>query len=318
MSHYEAERPRRPSLLRRLMWLLILVLIGVVGYGWIIRPAPPIAGASLNSGTGVVEDAPRRTVRVAAFNIASARGADKKVNIERTARLLGSFDVIALNEVRGNLLAPSEQQALRLGGLLKAPWLFAPAERRFWHDAFGNGLICRVPVEQYAVFPLPTVQWSSFRNLVHARVMLDGVPVNFLITHIDRDIDRTNQLRIVAQLFLSLQPPAVLMGDLNTSATDPVLADLISTAGVEDPIGDTEKLPAKERIDWILTRGLTTLEAGALPNAASDHPLVWANLSLPAGPVEQPRLPTPVRLDSPASRPSTSPATTPASGSPGL
>lgn len=293
------------------MWLLIVVLIGVVVHGWIIRPAAPRAGTGLSVDTGLVDDQPRRTFRVAAFNIQSARGTDGQTDIHRTARLLGSFDLIALNEVRGKFLRTPDNQAAILGDLLDAPWMFAPSERRFWHDSFGNGFISRLPVEFYLTSPLPTTQWSGFRNIVHARVMLDGVSLNVLVVHIDRDRERQQQFRIVRELFLAMQEPAVLLGDLNTRADDPLMVDLLQTAGVSDPIGDTDAPAAKERVDWILTRGLSRLEAGALQTQASDHPLIWAQLTLPPGPVEAPRhAPPPTTVPS-APGPTTAPATSP-------
>jgi endonuclease/exonuclease/phosphatase (EEP) superfamily protein YafD len=116
---------------------------------------------------------------------------------------------------------------------------------------------------------------------------------------LDRHTDRQKQLRHVAELFKSMQEPAVLMGDLNTrfgNDDNGTLRTLLATAGVDDPVGDTPQAPKEERIDWIITRGLKRIDGGAVMSGASDHPMVWAELEAsrvilskpPPPPVERP------------------------------
>jgi len=299
MSDYDADRPR-PWLLRRLLVLAAAVGFLVICYGWIRRPALPFVGDSLSTNTGQFESRVRSSLRVASFNIRAGRGIDGDTDLIRTANLLGSFDVIGLNEVRGKLYGSPGNQAEELARILQLPWAFAPGERRFWHDSFGNALFSRVPISHYSMSPLPHRQWDGYRSVLHAKVRLDGAVVNLLITHIDRrDQDRATQFRAAAELFLSLAEPAILMGDLNTAGDDLLMQNLLQTSGVQDPIGDTATLPAKERIDWILTRGLQTLEAGAVSSAVSDHPLVWAHLVLPPTGIERPTTQSTTRPTSP-------------------
>lgn len=258
-----------------------------------LNPAP----ASGNDAAATTRPAPAFAstgrIRVASFNIQSGRGLDDRQDLSRTARLLGSFDLIGLNEVQGHTLrfrAPPNQ-AEELAGLLGMPWLFAASERRWWRDDFGNGLLCTLPVAHWSIQPLPGARESGFRNLIHARVRLDeSTTLNVLVTHLDRTTDRDMQLQAVAAAFLSLSEPAILMGDLNSRGGEPGLATLLlGQAGVVDPIGDTPRLASKERIDWILTRGLAPIDGGAVISPASDHPMVWAELELPRPPaVERP------------------------------
>jgi endonuclease/exonuclease/phosphatase family metal-dependent hydrolase len=86
---------------------------------------------------------------------------------------------------------------------------------------------------------------------------------------------------VVIARFLALPEPAVLLGDLNSDANDPLIRGLLSTPGVCDAVGPKPGPNRAERIDWIIARGLRPVDAGIRDNGASDHPLVWAELELP-------------------------------------
>ena len=283
---YERKHRRR-----RTIAILMLVALGVVAWiGGTRRRAEPRSGIGM---PGQATTAPAATrFRIAAFNIQSGRGLDGKTDLSRTAKLLSSFDLIGLNEAQGSFSRPDQVE--ELGRILRMPRLFAPSERRWWHDDFGNGLLSRLPVRHWSIEQLPGAPDSGYRSVVRAAVPLaDGQTLHVLITHLDRTTDRLEQLRLVGELFRSLREPAVLMGDLNTRGDDPAMVELLSVAGVVDPIGDTPRLPAKERIDWILTRGLRTIDGGVVITTVSDHPLIWAELELPGEPeIERPTLST--------------------------
>jgi endonuclease/exonuclease/phosphatase family metal-dependent hydrolase len=122
---------------------------------------------------------------------------------------------------------------------------------------------------------------------VHVRLLAaNQTPVNVVVAHIDRsdERERRRQLRCAGEFFLSLATPAVLLGDLNTTADDEELRRILKAPDVVDALG--EKLPEKKSyIDWILTRGLDIVEAGLTEPGPSDHPHVWALVDVPA--VEQ-------------------------------
>ncbi len=78
-------------------------------------------------------------------------------------------------------------------------------------------------------------------------------------------------------MFLSLQEPAILLGDLNDGAKNKEISALLASPGVHDPID--ERLGANAgRVDWILTRGLRTVNVGRTEAGASDHEFFWADL----------------------------------------
>jgi endonuclease/exonuclease/phosphatase family metal-dependent hydrolase len=164
---------------------------------------------------------------------------------------------------------------------LQLSWLFAPAERRWWHYEFGNGVLTRLPVNGWERIPLPRTFGKGFRNLVLLRSNFGGKPLNVVITHIDRsdNRERAAQVRFVADYFLALAEPALLMGDLNTDANDAELRRLLDSPGVVDSLSQIAGVP--RHIDWILVRGLVVRDSGMREVGASDHPALWAELELP-------------------------------------
>lgn len=258
-----------------------VALAALVGIAvWIAserRPTGAAAGAALEGPPA--KTTVSRSFRVAAFNIHGAKGKDDRRDIDRVAALLRDVDVVALNEVRGGGLG-GEDQASQLGKKLQIPWLFAPAESRWGRDSFGNGLLCSLPVKSWMRIPLPTKgNVAGLRNVILARVGVAGQDVNVLVVHIHRVEDRAEQLRTALALFDSLQPPSVILGDFNTRRGNSELAAFLARPDVTDAhAGNAAEFPA--RIDWILTRGLKVRTSRIIPNDASDHPLVAAELEL--------------------------------------
>jgi endonuclease/exonuclease/phosphatase family metal-dependent hydrolase len=272
----EPRRRRRP-----LRWLIpILIVAAVLVWGYVPTSTGPASGTNLQGSA--IRATTRSTLRVATFNIHSGRNIGGQFDLDKTAAVLKDFDLIALNEVRGAGLLEEHDQARLLGQKLNMQWLFAPTEHQWWHDAFGNGVLSAVSVVDWQRTPLQGSSGRGKRNLVGVKVMLQGRPLNVLITHIDRGADHKRQLRMVLDEFLKVPQPAVLMGDFNGEATDPYLIPFLKAPGVKDAVGGVMGASAPaDRIDWIFTRGLETVGAGVERNDASDHPMVWAELKLP-------------------------------------
>ena len=121
---------------------------------------------------------------------------------------------------------------------------------------------------------------KAYRNAILSTVTVDQTDVRVIAVHIDRENDRRHQLRLMIELFLNLQPPCVLMGDLNTDAADPLIASLLEQKDVASPLHDSTANGSPRRtIDWIFTRGLKTISATLVENKASDHPCLKAELA---------------------------------------
>ena len=266
---------------RIITWPAALLLAGLTCFtsgGCGPTAAGPAEGATLR-GTPPGDAHGAGTLRVAAFNIHGGKGRDGRRDLGRTAVLLRDFDLVGLNEVHGG----DPDQAERLGRATDMAWLFAPVERVGGRDDFGNALLSRLPVRHWQRLPISRTGAGSNRNVLLVRVPFGGRTVNVLITHLARrPAERPGQLRAVAELFLALEEPAVLMGDLNTRRGDERLERLLKEEGVVDALdrGGGDRGMREAPIDRSLTRGLRVVSSGRRNEGVSDHPLVWAELEL--------------------------------------
>lgn len=221
---------------------------------------------------------------VATFNIHSGVGRDGRRDLTRTTEVLADVDFVGLNEVRGVLPWDNANQAMALGKSLRRGWLFAPTERRWWCDHFGNALLSRLPIGAWERILLAGTQSKGHRNMLKAEALVGGRSVRIIVTHIARGVDRNAQLTQVIRAFLDLPPPCVLMGDFNTRAEEEPLRSLLRQPDTIDALARAGTNNTSGRIDWIVLRGLEVIRAGLRDNGASDHPCAWAEVRLPANP----------------------------------
>jgi endonuclease/exonuclease/phosphatase family metal-dependent hydrolase len=280
MPHAAALRRSR---LRRILWPWLLIVVALAALTIVITGNMRVSTGPA-SGEGCLGTLPtlstdRTVFRIGTLNMHSGVGEDDVYNLQRTIDAVRDTDFCALNEVRGHLTGEPRNQAQELAQDTNRAWLYLPSERRFWHEDFGNGLITRLPIEEWVRTPLPTEpQHGGLRNATVARVEFGGKVVQVLLTHIDRSRDQSNQIRMITRLYDSLAEPAVLLGDLNADSNNPDVRALLARPGVHDCITEATG-NARDRIDWILARGLTPRGGGIIKNGASDHPMYWVDLA---------------------------------------
>jgi endonuclease/exonuclease/phosphatase family metal-dependent hydrolase len=198
------------------------------------------------------------------------------------ARALANLDLVALQEVHGAWLDDDGDSATALGNKLHMASLFIPTERRWGYDHFGNGLLTRVPLSALHRIELPCIQKKKFRNAVLSTFDLDGQTVRVITTHIDHTVDHDRQLRAVLDLFVQLQSPAIVMGDLNTYPDNADLKQLLAQPDISAVIGGegTKHRAGDNCVDWIICRGLKCVSRESFDVDASDHPTVCAEVAL--------------------------------------
>jgi len=271
---------------RRRRWLAIgLVVVLTVGswHASLRRSTGPARGGPLQ-GPPTRPATARETFRVGTLNIHGCVGPDRRYDERRVAGSLQGLDIVALNEVRGWSYARSANQAAALGGLLGMGWLYAPAAERWYCRQFGNGLLATRPTERWERIPLPATSGTGLHNALLARTCHENHAVQILVTHLvhgDRAL-RDQQLQAAIRLFLSLDEPVILLGDLNTTHSDPQIRNLLAVPGVVDALASKRPSDRRIGIDWILVRGLRVVDTGIRDEGASDHPLVWAEVAWPA------------------------------------
>jgi endonuclease/exonuclease/phosphatase family metal-dependent hydrolase len=223
-------------------------------------------------------------LRVATFNIHAGVGRDGIRDLGRTATALADLDVAALQEVRNPLLGFQGPQVHDVANRLRMAWLFVPAEKRWWRNDYGNGFLTRLPVTDCVRIPLPTPSRQRFRAALLANFPFHGKTVHLLAVHIDKDTEQDThdkQLHTVFDLFLSLQEPAILLGDMNEFGSHPEIKRLLATPGVHSALAEIPRPKVKsDPIDWIFTRGFRTVHAEWRATPSSDHPVACASLQI--------------------------------------
>lgn len=266
--------------------MAVAVLLVYTAYAAFDRESTGPAAGNVFSGTApTTGPAVPGTLRVATFNIRRGMGTDGFRDAARIARQLsrlptGNPDIVGLNEVDG-FEEGFPHQAAAIGIPMRRNWVFAPAERRFGTISMANALLTNLPLDHYQRVPLVRTTDKGCRNYLLGSLEVDGTRVHVIVTHLDRGADREGQLRTVVDLFQSLQPPVILMGDLNTDRSDPQLKRLLESPGVAEGIATLKKPERADRIDWIFARGLEPIDAGFEDLGLSDHPVVWATFRLP-------------------------------------
>ena len=261
---------------KKLLAILLLFSLALHLYLANIKQAiPPLKGEQINPPSHWNQDNPTR-FRVSTYNIRRGKGDDGIRDIRRTATNLLNADIIALNEVAGAW--DGSNQAQQLGKILDMGWLFAPTQRRWYRDYYGNGFLSRFPVKTWTIRPLLYANNGRHRNLVTTQLQISEHSVYSLTTHLDISSVREDQLSYVIDQFLHYKS-AILMGDLNTNSDNLQLIQLFDSGDAKDAIKLAlgESAP-KKRKDWIITRGFKVIKGGFMERGISDHPCFWVEL----------------------------------------
>lgn len=271
--------------------MLAVGLVGLLAVVLVLAerrmPTGPDGGGGARKGFEPVA----MEIQVATFNIHGCKGTDGRRDAGRIAGLLGDCDIVGLNEVHGAVWSKPQDQAAHLAnlcGVSPRTSIFAPAETQ-WFGAkrFGNGLLTRHPLRGWQRIPLPRRYDHSCRNMLLAEIDIPQGPIAVLVTHIARSNDRERQIQLdtVLELFTSLEPPAILLADLNTPPGDTRMNRFLAETDAADVITDGG-VAGRDRVDWILVRGLECLRSGRIDTDASDHPLFTAVLAIPPVPCD--------------------------------
>jgi endonuclease/exonuclease/phosphatase family metal-dependent hydrolase len=247
-------------------------------------PVEPQQGVGISWPTGS-QPVAKVQFRVATYNIHRAKGTDGVRDLRRTAAVLREADLIGLNEVAGPAFWGQADQVEQLGRGLGIGWQFAPNQYRWLMYHFGNGLLSRLQAGPWTSEPLAYNRAisNSYRNLLTAQIMAGEQPITFMVTHLDRGKIRPVQLVHVLDEFAK-HSPAVLVGDFNTNAADPLLVAFFTDSNNVDAIGQALGISDdKGRIDWIITRGMKVLSGGTEPAGVSDHPCYWVTMEAASG-----------------------------------
>jgi endonuclease/exonuclease/phosphatase family metal-dependent hydrolase len=263
----------------RAVGLLVVALLLVLLDGYRRVPTNAAAGDGLAEATRS-SNGSAENFRVGTFNIDGGVGTDGKLDLTRIAQDMKECDVVGLQEVHGRTLLEPRDQACILGDQLHLPFLFAPAERQWWHDSFGNGVVSKLACGQWERLPITGDAASNHRCLLRVDVHLNSSELRVLIVHLPTTNDRASQCAIVQSMFMDLAEPVLLLGDLNCKPGDAWIEKLRHMPGVVDGVGKFSESAHPQHVDWILSRGLNCIAGGAVDHGSSDHPFFWNEFSI--------------------------------------
>lgn len=233
-------------------------------------------------------------LRVLSYNIHHCEGLDRKLDLERIARVIKAVepDVVALQEVDQNAKrSESVDQAAELGRLTEMHAVFG-ANIPLQGGHYGNAILSRHPILQHKNHLLPNVGGGEQRGVIEATIAIPGTEHSFLFfaTHLDHRKDDAQRLASADLIngFATARPDlnAVLVGDLNATPESQTIARFESTWHR----ANTEILPTfpaekpNRQIDYILISPKSrwnTVEVRVLDEpVASDHRPIFAILEL--------------------------------------
>jgi len=235
-----------------------------------------------------------RNLRVMTYNIHVGIGMDKKLDLERIARVIKEQrpDLVGLQEVdRGVQRTQRIDEIVELAKLTRMNYDFA-FNLRYQGGQYGVAILSRFPIISTDHRLYQNLREAERRGFIRGEMIIEGRSVNFVTTHLDYQYD-DGRLFETQQLLAALKdvkPPLIVVGDFNDSPAGQsyqLMRKQFGDAWAESRPADdgfsypTDK-PAK-RIDYIFFRAtdrVRTRRAWIVQTQASDHLPVVADLEV--------------------------------------
>lgn len=221
-------------------------------------------------------------IRICSYNLHSGRDAAGQPSLARIAASLAAVepDVCLLQEVDRYLpRSRFQDQAAFLANRLEAEFHFY-GRIGIGRAGFGNAVLTRCPVAQVGRLALP----GGGEPRAALSVTLEN-SLTVCSTHLGLRADwREEQMGALAEA-LDAQGPVVLGGDFNVGWEDTALQRFLTRTRLEAVSADSATFPVPNplhRIDFLLARDVTAVDAATTAAPGSDHCLLWAAVALPA------------------------------------
>ncbi len=262
-------------------FLILLASVVVIFVARRPRPASAKTGTSLFAGENLRSK--QETLTVASYNIQTGKSLEGKRDLRASAQVMSKADLVGVQEVYAAGFDGSANftlgQTERLASYGKFAWLFSATRRRWFREHRGNAILSKIEISDWRIEMLPDRSGKSFRNMTIAKVNWQDNSFHFINTHLHTREGREQQLARVLQEF-SKYPRAILVGDFNSQADEPALANALKDIEITDAIKEAGlDLENSARIDWILTKGFTVSNGHMVDKGISDHPYYQVSLS---------------------------------------
>jgi endonuclease/exonuclease/phosphatase family metal-dependent hydrolase len=264
------------------IWITIALFVFYVAYK--ARPAHNKQGKDINAPNQWQPIDGKSSLIIGTYNIQTGKDVNGKRDIKRSAELIKNADIVGIQEVYGatwlERCLGKKSQTEQLAFHSDFGWLFAATRLRWFREHRGNALLSRIPVHDWSVQMLPDQTGKQYRNLITMKTYLNGKEVAILITHLHTKKGRETQFDFVLKEFQQHEH-AVLLGDFNNNHQNSSLQALLKDTQYQDAI--EQALPNhqdKDRIDWIITKGVHASEGFFEAIGISDHPYYQVTLSI--------------------------------------
>ena len=234
------------------------------------------------------------TIRVLSYNIHHGEGTDRKLDLERIARVIRSADadIVALQEVDQHVARSQQKdQPAELARLTDMNVVFH-GNIPLQGGQYGNAILSRWSFESTKHILLPNHNNGEQRGLIVADLKTPTPePLRFLATHFDHRRDATERIQSASRVneISALHPrrPSLLAGDINDTRSSKTLRLLREEWEVAGPPLATIPVDQPSRqIDFIFFRPTDrwkVMETRVLPDSiASDHRAILTVLQLQA------------------------------------
>lgn len=258
--------------------------------------SPILGAATVSAAPEPAPEPPSFTVRVMTFNIQHGAGADKKVNLARTAQAIREQkpDIVALEEVDKGVARTGRQNLPMLLGSMTGMTSYFSNNFNFDGGEYGNMVLTRCRILMQTNTHYQMIRTNEQRGVIQMILDVSGHKLLFLATHLDyHSGDTKERLMNVAEIkeIVKKHPgmPVIICGDFNDSPGSRVYKsmkrsfdDVWAKAG--DGKGLTYPSPApKDRVDYIWIsrdKSLEPIIAWVPVTEASDHRPLVAELRL--------------------------------------
>jgi len=221
-------------------------------------------------------------LRVLCYNIHIGIGMDKKLDLERTAKLIRELkpDLVALQEVDRNAERTAKQDQPAL--LEELTGLNAVYGKTLNHSSggeYGLAILSRLPVKESKMTLLPLQEGYEPRGLLEAEIELwDKQMIRFACTHLCHISDerRMQQTKRMNELLEQNSELTILCGDFNAlPESGPIKTLLEQWADATDRTPTFSSTDPKIKIDYVFYRPQNQLKVKEMKviddKMTSDH-----------------------------------------------
>jgi endonuclease/exonuclease/phosphatase family metal-dependent hydrolase len=252
-----------------------------------------IGVSSPRFSTGVPA-ASKKSLRVMTYNIHVGVGMDKKLDLERIAKVIDDQhpDLVGLQEVdRGVKRTELRDEILEVAKLTGMDYAFAH-NLDYQGGQYGVAILSRFKIQKIDHRKYENRREAERRGMIRVEIKLDNKIVNFVTTHLDyqHEDGRVFETEQMLNFLQGVEGPLIVVGDFNDEPTGDAYKLMLTKfqdAWVHGKAkGEGLSYPADKptkRIDYVFTRQSDRIrlkKAWIVDTLASDHLPVVVDLEV--------------------------------------